>query len=127
MRQDRPKRDEVGVDARVRLHVRVVGAKERLRMVGGQHLDLVHKLAARIEPMPGSALGVLVAEPVAHGQQYRRRGVVLRGDELELTALVAKFAANIRGNGGFDCLYNVECGAKRAGVWSCVTPRIVAS
>ena len=81
--EDRPEGDQVGVDARVRLHVGVRGAEERLGVVGGAALDGVDVLAPGVEAVADRALGVLVGEPVAHGQQHGRRGVVLAGDELQ--------------------------------------------
>ena len=91
--EDRPERDEVGVDARVRLHVGVRGTEQLARVLGGQRLDGVDVLAAGVEAVTDRALGVLVAEPGAHRQQHRRRGVVLRGDQLERTSLVGELLA----------------------------------
>ena len=92
--QDRPERDEVGVDARVRLDVGVRRAEQRLGVVGGELLDGVDVLAAGVEAVPDRALGVLVREPVAHRQQHGGRGVVLAGDQLQRAALVGQFAAD---------------------------------
>ena len=96
--QDRPEGDQVGVDARVRLHVRVRGAEELPGVLGGERLDGVDVLAAGVEAAPDGALGVLVAEPVAHRQQGGGGGVVLAGDELERLALVGQ----LRGDGVGD-------------------------
>ena len=70
--EDRPERDQVGVDARVRLHVRVGRTEQRLGVVGGRLLDDVDVLAAGVEPVTDRALGVLVRQPRAHRQQRRR-------------------------------------------------------
>ena len=63
---------QVGVDARMRLDVGVLGAEERLGMAGSQRLDPVDHLASGIETMAGDALGVLVGKPVTHGEQHGR-------------------------------------------------------
>ena len=108
--EDRPERDEVGVDARVRLHVGVIGPEQRLGVVHGQLLDLVDVLAAGVEAVPDGALGVLVAEPVAHGQQDRRRRVVLAGDQLQLAALVPELALDELSDGRLAAGDDVERG-----------------
>ena len=61
---------------------------------GRERLDPVDQLAAGVEPLADSALGVLVRQPVAHGQQHRGRGVVLRGNQLELLALRGQLAGD---------------------------------
>ncbi len=94
--KDRPEGHQIGVDARVGLHVGVVAPEHRLGMIDRQSFDLVDELAPGIETVTRGPLGILVRQPVAHGQQHRRRRVVLRGDELELFALIVEFG----GNGG---------------------------
>ena len=106
--QDRPVRDEVGVDARVRLDVGVRRAEQLRGVLGGQRLDGVDVLAAGVEPVPDGALGVLVGEPGAHGQQHRRRRVVLAGDQLERIPLVGKLFARGGGDAGFDGLDDLQ-------------------
>jgi hypothetical protein len=85
--KDGPVRDQVGVDPRVRLDVGVLSAEECFGVVGSQGLDPVDHLAPGVEAMARGAFGVLVRKPVAHGEQHRRRGVVLRSDELQLASL----------------------------------------
>ena len=70
--QDGPVRNEVGVDARVRLHVGVGRAEQLAGVLGGHGLDGVDVLAAGVEPVPDGALRVLVGQPAAHGEQRRR-------------------------------------------------------
>ncbi len=106
--QDGPVRDEVGVDARVRLHVGVGRAEQLAGVLGGHGLDGVDVLAAGVEPVPDGALGVLVGEPGAHGQQHRRRRVVLAGDQLERIPLVGKLFARRRGDARFDGLDDLQ-------------------
>ena len=97
--EDGPERDEVGVDARVRLDVGVRCAEQRLGVVGGERLDGVDVLAAGVEPVADGALGVLVAEPGAHGQQHGGRGVVLAGDQLQRLALIGQLGSHRLGDG----------------------------
>ena len=91
--QDRPEGDQVGVDARVRLRIGVRRPEQLARVLGGERLDGVDVLAGGVEAVTDRALGVLVAEPGAHRQQHRRRGVVLRGDQLQRGALVGELLA----------------------------------
>ena len=105
--EDRPVGHQVGVDARVRLHVGVLGAEQLPCVLGGDRLDRVDVLAARVEAVPHRALGVLVAQPVAHREQRRQRGVVLGRDQLERAALVGQLGAD----GGADArLHAVDDG-----------------
>ena len=106
--QDGPVGDEVRVDAGVRLDVGVVRAEQRAGVAGGQRLDLVHDLAAGVETVPDGAFGVLVRQPGAHGHQDGGRGVVLRRDELELTALVREFVGDGAGHGGLGARDHLE-------------------
>ena len=100
--QDRPEGDQVGVDAGVRLDVGVRRAEQLAGVLGGERLDGVDVLAAGVEAVADRALGVLVAEPGAHRQQHRRRGVVLAGDQLERARAgrraPARVASAIRGS-----------------------------
>ena len=70
--QDRPVGDQVGVDARVRLHIGVRGTEQLARVLGGQRFDGVDVLAGRVEAVTDGALGVLVREPGTHRQQHGR-------------------------------------------------------
>ena len=97
-----PEGDQVGVDAGVRLDVRVGGAEEGFGMVGGELLDGVDVLATGVEAVADRALGVLVGEPRAHGEEDRRRGVVLAGDELQRAALVGQLGADGTRDGRLD-------------------------
>ena len=108
--ENRPERDEVGVDAGVRLHVRVVGTEQRNRMLGRDRLDLVDHLASGIEAVAGRALGVLVGQPGTHREQHRRRRVVLRRDELELAPLVRELVDDRGGDAGLDRADDFERG-----------------
>ena len=100
--QDRPVRDEVGVDAGVWLDVGVRRTEQLLGVLGGYRLDGVDVLAAGVEAVPDGALGVLVGEPGAHGEQHRGRGVVLAGDQLQRISLIGKLFARRGGDARFD-------------------------
>ena len=110
VRQDRPERDQVGVDAGVRLDVGVRRAEQLAGVLGGERLDGVDVLAAGVEPVPDRALGVLVAEPGAHREQHGRGGVVLAGDQLERGALVAQLGPGGLGDPGLHGLDHGERG-----------------
>ena len=58
---------DVGVGARVGLHVGVLGAEQRLHPVAGEVLDLVDDLVAAVVALARVALGVLVGEHRAGG------------------------------------------------------------
>ena len=109
VRQDRPERHQVGVDARVRLHVGVLGAEQLAGVLGGDRLDGVDVLAAGVEAVTHGALGVLVAEPGAHRHQHGRRGVVLAGDELERGTLVGELGAGRLGDPRLHRGDDLEC------------------
>ena len=114
--EDGPEGDEVGVDAGVRLHVGVRGAEQFAGVLGGEGLDGVDVAAAGVEAAADGALGVLVAEPVAHGQQGGRGGVVLGGDQLEHLALVGELLADGVGDAGLDGADHVEGAAEGGGL-----------
>ena len=84
----------VGLCARVRLHVGVVGAEERLGARDGQRLGDVHELAAAVVALAGIALGVLVREHRAGGLENRAAHEVLRRDQLEALVLPLLLVAN---------------------------------
>jgi len=114
--EDGPEGDEVGVDAGVRLDVGVAGAEELLGVLGGERLDSVDVAAAGVEAAADGALGVLVAEPVAHRQEGGRGGVVLGGDQLEHLALVADLLADRVGHARLDGADHIEGGTEGGGL-----------
>ena len=73
----------VGLGARVRLHVDVLGAEELLGPVDGELLGDVDELAAAVVALARIALGVLVGEHRALAVEDRLRHEVLGGDHLE--------------------------------------------
>ena len=60
----------VGLRARVRLDVRVLGAEQRLRAVDRELLDHVDELAAAVVALARIALGVLVGQDPALTLQH---------------------------------------------------------
>ena len=83
----------VGLGARVRLDVDVLGAREEGEgALLGEPLGDVDVLAAAVVALAGQALGVLVGQPRALGLHHRRGDVVLAGDELDLVVLAAALA-----------------------------------
>ncbi len=108
LREDRPVGDEVRVDARVWLDVRVGGTEQLAGVLDGPRLDDVDDLAARVEAVADGALGVLVGEPVPHGEERGHRGVVLGRDELQLAPLVRELSTDSSGDHGVDGLDDRE-------------------
>ncbi len=113
LREDRPERDEVGVDAAVRLGIHVRRAEECARELVGARFDDVDVVASGIEAVPGRALGVLVAEPVAHREQHGRAREVLACDQLEVRPLVGELVQDGVGHGRLDPCDGIEGGAER--------------
>ena len=72
---------------RVRLHVRVLGAKDLLRARDRQRLDLVDELAPAVVPLSRVPLGVLVGENRSLRLEHRLADDVLRRDQLEIPLL----------------------------------------
>ena len=73
----------VRLGARVRLHVRVLGAEQRLRARDGERFDDVDVLAAAVVAPARIALGVLVREDRAGRLEHGGADEVLRGDQLQ--------------------------------------------
>ena len=92
----------VGLRARVRLDVRVLGAEQLLRAVDRRLLDLVDDLAAAVVAPARIALGVLVRRHRADRLEDRRPGEVLGGDQLDLVALPLELAAEQLGDRRVD-------------------------
>jgi hypothetical protein len=84
----------VGLRARVRLHVGVIGAEERLGTRDGQRLGHVHELAAAVVAAAGIALGVLVGEHRAGGFENRLADEVLGRNQLEPFRLTFLFVGD---------------------------------
>ena len=100
--QQREVRGHVRLRARVRLHVRVLGAEQVLRPVDRELLDLVDDLAAAVVAAAGIALRVLVRGHGADRLEHARPGEVLRCDQLDLVALALELTPEQSGDLGID-------------------------
>ena len=92
----------VGLRARVRLDVGVLGAEQRLRAVDRQLLDHVDELAAAVVALARVALGVLVGQHRALTLEDRLRHEVLRSDHLQRALLALDLVADGLGHLGVD-------------------------
>ena len=81
----------IGLGARMRLHVGVVGAEQALDAVDGQLLDDVHVLAATVIALARITFGVLVGQHRALRLEHARAGVVFRSDQLDVLFLPRTF------------------------------------
>ena len=98
--QHRHERGLVGVRARVRLHVGVLGAEQLAGAVAGELLGLVDDGVAAVVALGRVALGVLVGEDGTLRLEHRRRREVLRRDELDRGVLALDLAADDVGDLG---------------------------
>ena len=107
----------VGLRARVRLHVGVLGAEQRLGARDGGALDDVDELAAAVVALARIALGVLVGQHRAGGLEHGAADEVLRRDQLEAAVLPMPFVANGGGDSG-----SVSASVRQhgRGSWCCV-------
>ena len=80
--QQREEGGHVGVGARVRLHVGVVGTEQLAQAVAGERLGVVDHRVAAVVALARVALRVLVGEDGALGREHRGRHEVLRRDQL---------------------------------------------
>ena len=104
----------VGLRARVRLDVDVLGAREEgERTLLGEPLGDVDELAAAVVALAGQALGVLVGQPRALRFHHGRGHVVLAGDQLDLVVLAAALADHRLPEDGVDVLDRLEREARR--------------
>jgi hypothetical protein len=90
----------VGLRARVRLHVGVLGAEQGLRALDRQRLGDVHELAAAVVPLPGVALGVLVGQHRARGREHSRAHEILRSNQFQAVLLPVLLLLNGAGDFG---------------------------
>src|ERR687896_2354065 len=92
----------VGLGARVRLDVRVLGTEQRLGPVDRQLLGHVHELTAAVVAPARVALGVLVGQHRALDLEDRGRREVLRRDHLQGRPLPPQLTVYRRGDLGID-------------------------
>ena len=118
----------VGLRARMRLHVGVLGAEQGLRAVDRQLLGAVHEFAAAVVALAGIALGVFVGEHRAHRFEHRFGNEIFRRESARgpcpggvlLRAAPPRFPDRLPASGRFMCceifvsIYfggSVPCGA----------------
>ena len=85
--EQRHERRDVGVGAAVRLHIGELAAKQLLRAIARQILDLVVEFAAAVVALAGVALGVLVGHPAAHRVHHGSADMILAGDQFKRAGL----------------------------------------
>ena len=102
--EQRHERGLVRVGARVRLHVRVLGAEQRARPVAREVLGLVDDEVAAVVALGRVALGVLVGEHRALRLEHRGRREVLRRDQLDRGVLALELAPDDVGDLGIGAL-----------------------
>src|SRR5205807_2717246 len=96
---------EVRGRARIRLHVGVVHAEQRLRPVPRDRLDLIDELLALVVTAARITLRVLVGQHAARRLEHGHRHVVLRRDEPGLLVLPPGLVVDEPGDlrvGGLD-------------------------
>ena len=102
----------VGLRAAVGLHVGILGAEQLAGTVDGDVLHHVHALATAVIAAGRIALGVLVGQNGAGGQQHRLTDHVFRGDQLDTPtlALILRLDSGtdlgIKGGQGGDGVFN---------------------
>lgn len=111
--EEREHRRGVGLGARVRLHVRGLGAEQVLDPVDGQLLDDVHVFTAAVVAAAGVALGVLVREDRSLGLHDGGRGEVLRRDHLQRRLLAVQLGVD--GGGDVRVELSERKGVERSG------------
>jgi hypothetical protein len=84
----------VGLGARVRLHIGIVGAEQLLARSMAKALGDVHVLAAAVVALGRIALGVLVGQHRALRLHHARARIVLGGDQLDVLLLPTLLVAN---------------------------------
>ena len=96
--QNGPVGDQVGVGARVGLHVCVICAKNIHSQGCRQAFDGVDVVAAGVEAVEGVALGVLVCKQVRLCKLNRQGRKILAGDHLEVASLVRQLGNDAAGD-----------------------------
>ena len=86
-------RRQIGVRARMGLHIGELGAVELAGAVAREVLDDVDLLASAVVALAGVAFRVLVGEDAAHGLHDGQAREVLGRDELDAAALAGKLGA----------------------------------
>ena len=90
--QKRKVHGQVGLCARVGLHVGVLRAEQAAGALARDIFHFNHPGAAAIIAVAGVALGIFVRQHAAHGGQHGGRYHVFRGNQFNVLALAAKLA-----------------------------------
>ncbi|MCP1576552.1 hypothetical protein J2S30_004931 [Herbaspirillum rubrisubalbicans] len=92
----------LALGAGVGLHVGGFGAEQGLQAVDGQLFGHVHVFAATVVALARIAFGVLVGQLRTLRFHHGRRGVVFRGDQLDVILLAGVFLLDGRPQVGID-------------------------
>ena len=98
--QQREVHGHVRLRARMRLHVGVLGAEQRLRALDRERFGDVDELAAAVVALARIAFGVLVRQHRAGGFEDGMADEIFRRDQLEALVLPALFVAHGLGDLG---------------------------
>ena len=120
--QERAVGGQVGVGARVRLQVGVLGAEELLGARDADLLGPVDDLAAAVVAPSGIALGVLVRQRAAQRGEHGGAGEVLAGDQLQAAAQAVQLVEDDAGDVGVEGGQGVEVRAPVGGAHRGCTP-----
>ena len=84
----------IGLRTGVRLHVGVFRTKQRFQAVYRQLFSLIHILATAVVTFAGVTFRIFISQLAALRFHYRRAGVVLGGDQLDVIFLATVFILN---------------------------------
>ena len=90
--EHREKYGHIGLSARMRLHVGILGSVELAQAVDSQLLDPIDDLAAAVVTGAGIAFGVFVGQHRPHCLHDLVADIVFRGDQLDAFRLPPLFA-----------------------------------
>jgi hypothetical protein len=105
----------VGLGSRMRLHVGVLRAKERLGTCNRGLLDDVDKLTAAVVPATRVPFGILVREDRAGGVENGAAHEVFRCDELEAAVLAVELVPGGVGDFRIELCKSAPHGGSRLG------------
>ena len=91
MDQNRPEGHEIGVGARMGLHIGVVRAEKPLCLLDGLALDCIDIIAAGVKTVVDISFAIFVREQISHRELDGQRAEIFRGDQFEIGTLVSQF------------------------------------
>src|SRR5262249_30121676 len=101
-------RRHVGLASRVRLHVGVLGAEERLGAIARGVFDVIHFFAAAVVALAGISLRVLVGRHRPHRRENGEAHEILGGNHLQSAVLPPGFGADVGRDAGIGTLEVLE-------------------